>query len=68
MGRPLTAPVKLKEGYYIELRRTGANSGIKIRRDTYPEVEMATEKYKATYVLVYLGKMVKGKFQKDVRE
>ena len=68
MGRPLTAPVKLKEGYYIELRRTGANSGIKIRRDTYPEIEMAVEKYKPTYDVVYLGKMVKGKFQKDVRE
>jgi len=66
MGRPLTAPVKLREGYYIELRRTGAHSGIKIRRDTYAEIEMAIVKYKPTYECHYLGKMVKGKFQKNV--
>ncbi|MEQ9422918.1 MAG: hypothetical protein RJQ09_00775 [Cyclobacteriaceae bacterium] len=64
MGRPATTPVKLKEGYYIELRRTGANSGIKIRRETYEGMLAATKKYEATYTVVYLGKMVKGKFQK----
>ncbi len=64
MGRPLTKPVNLREGFYIELRRVGANSGIKIRRDTYEGILSATIKYKPTYDVVYLGQMIKGKFDK----
>ena len=64
MGRPLTKPVNLREGYYIEMRRVGANSGIKIRRDTPELIESAIIKYKPTYDVVYLGRMVKGKFEK----
>jgi hypothetical protein len=30
MGRPATKPIKLKDGYYIEIRNRGANSGIKL--------------------------------------
>ena len=30
MGRPPTKPKKLRDGFYIEVRNRGANSGIKL--------------------------------------
>ena len=53
MGRPLTAKVKLKKGYYIELRTPGSNSGIKVHRNTPEEIKIANQ-------LVKQRKMYKG--------
>lgn len=64
MGRPLTSKVKLKNGFYIELRSQGSNSGIKVHRNTYNEIQIAIKKYESTYDVVFLGEMKNGKFQK----
>ena len=64
MGRPLTSKVKLKNGFYIELRSQGSNTGIKVQRNTYDEIQIAIKKYEKTYEVVYLGEMKDGKFLK----
>ncbi len=65
MGRPPTRPKKLKDGYYIEVRNTGATSGIKIRRDTEEEMDIAVKDYEKSKDLVILGESVNGKFIND---
>lgn len=65
MGRPPTRPKKLKDGYYIEVRNTGAASGIKIRRDTEDEMMLAVKDYEKSKEVVILGKSVNGKFVND---
>lgn len=64
MSRPLTRKVNLKEGFYIEVFHSHGSQGIKIRRDTYEEIQQAVKSYKRLYHTVYLGKMEKGKFVK----
>ena len=61
-GRPPTKPVKLKEGYYIELRTKGAGAAIKIRRDTKDEIDRATKQYEKSKIVSYLGQVVEGKW------
>ena len=65
MGRPPTRPKKLKDGYYIEVRNTGATSGIKIRRDTEDEMMLAVKDYEKSKEVVILGESVNGKFVND---
>jgi len=65
MGRPPTRPKKLKDGYYIEVRNTGATSGIKIRRDTEEEMDIAVKDYEKSKDVVILGESVNGKFIND---
>lgn len=65
MGRPPTRPKKLKDGYYLEVRNTGSNSGIKIRRDTEAEMMLAIRDYEKSKDVVILGECVNGKFLKD---
>ena len=65
MGRPPTSKVKLKNGYYIELRSQGSNTGIKVQRNTYEEIQIAIKKYESTYEVVYLGEMKNGEFVKE---
>lgn len=67
MGRPPTRPKKLKDGYYIEVRNTGAASGIKIRRDTEAEMLLAVKDYEKSKEVVVLGESVNGKFVKDIK-
>ena len=67
MGRPPTRPKKLKDGYYIEVRNTGATSGIKIRRDTEDEMMLAVKDYEKSKEVVILGESVNGKFVKDAK-
>ncbi len=67
MGRPPTRPKKLKDGYYIEVRNTGAASGIKIRRDTEDEMMLAVKDYEKSKEVVILGKSVNGKFVNDAK-
>ena len=67
MGRPPTRPKKLKDGYYIEVRNTGAASGVKIRRDTEEEMLLAVKDYEKSKEVVVLGKSVNGKFVDDAK-
>lgn len=62
MGRPATKPKALKDGYYLELRNHNAASGIKIRRDTREEIDVAMEHYKNSKNVIYLGELKKGKW------
>ena len=61
MGRPTTKPKPLKDGFYIEVRNKGARSGIKIRRDTRDQMEVAIEEYQKSKDVVILGEFVNGK-------
>lgn len=61
MGRPITREVKLRDGFYIEVKSKGAQKGTKIRRDTYTEIQAAMRQYKNAYDVQYLGEMKNGK-------
>jgi hypothetical protein len=61
MGRPVTREIKLKDGFYIEVRSKGAVKGVKIRRDSYNEIQSAMRQYKNAYDVHYLGEMKNGK-------
>ncbi len=61
MARPATSKVNLKKGYYIEVRKQGATSGIKIRRDTKEGILKAIQKYEKAYDVHYIGKIENGK-------
>lgn len=62
MGRPPTRPVKLRDGFYIEVKNKGASSGIKIRRDTEAEMLRAAEDYQRMKEITILGECKNGKF------
>lgn len=58
---------KLREGYYLELKNANSEtkSGIKIRRETYAEIQQALRRYKNSHSVQYLGKLTNGKFVKS---
>ncbi len=60
-GRPSTKPTALRDGFYVEVRNPGANSGIKIRRDTEKEMQIAVEEYSRTKDVIVLGEYKNGK-------
>ncbi len=62
MGRPPTKPAQLKDGYYIEVRNKGSKTGIKIRRDTREQLEIAIKEYDRVKDVIVLGEMKKGKW------
>ena len=61
MGRPPTKPKKLKDGYYIEVRNKRAASGVKVRRDTRAQMELAIKEYERTKVIIVIGEIKNGK-------
>lgn len=65
MGRPPTRPVKLKSGFYIEIKSKGSNSGIKIRRENLQQIEQAIHQYEPYFEVEYLGKLKDGKWIKE---
>ncbi|WP_029035659.1 hypothetical protein [Salinimicrobium terrae] len=67
MGRPATKPKDLKDGYYIEVRNKNQKSGVKIRRDTIDQLQMAIDEYKENKEVVILGKQENGEM-KDIPE
>ncbi len=63
MGRPPTKPAKLKDGFYIEVRNEGSKAnGIKIRRDTREEMQMAVEDYSRIKDVNVLGELKNDKW------
>jgi len=62
MGRPPTKPITLRDGFYIEVRAKGANSGIKIRSDNDQLMMAAAADYKKNKEVVILGEHKKGKW------
>ncbi len=65
MARPVTREVKLKNGFYLEVRRRGENKGIKIWRETYNQVQMAIKRYENMYDVHYVGEVKNGKILKN---
>ncbi len=61
-GRPVTNPVELKEGFYLEIKTNGSNSSVKIRRDSTDEIELAIGQYKNSKIVNYLGQVKAGKW------
>ena len=60
MARPVTRPVKLKDGFYIEVKNKGASSGVKIRRSTKEQIKIAMKRYKNTKDVNYIGEVKDG--------
>lgn len=65
LARPATTPVKLKDGYYIELRHKGERKGIKLRSDSIPELHQSIKKYEKLYDVHFYGEVKKGKVVND---
>ena len=61
MARPSTRGVRLKDGFYIEVRNKGAQSGIKIHRDSYEAAQMALNSYGKMHDVQYVGQVENGK-------
>jgi hypothetical protein len=61
MGRPTTKPKDLRDGFYIEVRNKNQKNGVKIRRDTKEQLELAIQEYKANKEVIVLGKSENGK-------
>ena len=60
MGRPPTKPKKLKDGFYIEVRNKRSNSGVKVRRDTREQMEMAIKEYERSKDVIVIGEIKNG--------
>ncbi len=61
MARPVTREVRLKNGFYIELRRRGEHKGIKIWRENYDQIQTALRRYEGLYDVQYIGEVKDGK-------
>jgi hypothetical protein len=61
MARPSTRGVKLKNGFYIEVRNKGAHSGVKIRRDSFEAAQLALDNYSKMHDVHYIGEIENGK-------
>jgi hypothetical protein len=68
MGRPITREIKLKDGFYIEVRSKGAMKGIKIRRDSFNEIQSAIRQYQNAYTVNYLGEFKNGKKKETAKK
>jgi hypothetical protein len=61
-GRPPTKKVALKEGFYIEVKNKGSQSGIKLRKENMMQVEMAIKQYEKIKLVQYVGQVKNGKW------
>lgn len=61
MARPPVKEVKLKNGFYIEVSSPGSQKGIKIRRESYDQIQSTMRYYQNSYQVRYLGEMSNGK-------
>ncbi|MBD0779185.1 hypothetical protein HPE56_15400 [Maribacter sp. ANRC-HE7] len=67
MGRPATKPTELRDGFYIEIRNRGSKAGVKIRRDTKEQMQMAIKEYEVSKDVVVIGEVSKGKILDNVK-
>ena len=65
MGRPPTRPKPLRDGYYLEVRNKGSNSGVKLFRDTFEEMDEAAKTYRKSKDVIILGESKNGEWVKD---
>ena len=61
MARPVTREIKLKSGFYIEVTPSGSQKGIKIRRESYEQIQSTIRQYEKTYDVRYIGEVKNGK-------
>jgi len=61
-GRPVTKPIELKEGYYLEVRSKGSNSGHRVRRESKAEIDFAIRQYEKSKIVTYLGQVKDGEW------
>lgn len=62
-GRPPSRNKGLRDGYYLEVFNKGANTGIKIRKETEAEMVEAVEEYrKENKTVTVLGEHKKGEW------
>jgi hypothetical protein len=59
-GRPPVSPVRLKDGFYIEVYEKGSKSGMKIRSDTKKNMETTADRYIQSKRVVVLGEYKDG--------
>jgi hypothetical protein len=68
MGRPPVLPKKKKDGFWLEIRNKGADSGTILIRDTYEAMMQASKMYQNTKDVYILGEHKNGKPVKEVKE
>lgn len=61
MGRPPVLPKKKKDGFWLEVRNKGADSGTILIRDTYEAMMQAAKMYQNTKDVIILGEHKNGK-------
>jgi hypothetical protein len=61
MGRPAVLPKKKKDGFWLEVRNKGADSGTILIRDTYEAMMQAAKMYQNTKDVYILGEHRNGK-------
>ena len=54
-GRPPVSPVRLKDGFYIELFEKGSKTGMKIRSESKMIMEATADRYTNSKKVVILG-------------
>ncbi len=62
MARPSKSPIRLKDGFYIEVANKFSSSGIKIHRDSKKEIDHLVKLYQKSKDVTYLGEVKNGKF------
>jgi hypothetical protein len=56
IGRPITRPAKLMDGFYIEVRNKGSkNKGVRIRSENKIAMEGAAKEYSRNKEVIILG-------------
>lgn len=61
MGRPPVLPKKKKDGFWLEIRNKGADSGTILIRDTHEAMMQAARMYQNTKDVYILGEHKNGK-------
>ena len=62
MGRPPTRAKEYRDGFYIEVRNKGSQTGIKIIRKSKEEMIQAINEYGKSKEVVVLGESKNGKW------
>lgn len=68
MGRPAVLPKKKKDGFWLEVRNKGADSGTILIRDTYEAMIQASKMYQNTKDVILLGEHKNGKKVQEAKD